>query len=86
MSDDEPNTRATLDEAIRAHAASVVDPDGEVITSWLVLCGTRRYDGGGVVLTLVHDDGLPGYEARGLLTTGLRMVDLSEDDDQDGRP
>ena len=83
MSDDDA-TRAALDEAIRAHAANVIDPDGEVITSWVVLCGTRRYDGGGVVLSLVNDAAMPGYEARGLMATGLRMVDLAEDDDQPG--
>lgn len=78
------DTHQALDEAVRAHAAAEIDPDGEVITSWLVVAATRRFDGGGAVIHLVSDEAMPQWEARGLLSTALRSVDRSEDADQEG--
>jgi hypothetical protein len=78
----EEETRTALDEAVRAHIGKDVDPDGEVVTSWLVTAATRRFDGGGVVIVALSDEAMPQWEARGLLTTALHYVDRSEDADQ----
>lgn len=77
-----PSPLATrLDDAIKAYAEDIVD-DGEVIIDWIVCAATRRYDGGGVVITLSGQDGMPEWQARGILTTALRMVDQQTDTDQ----
>jgi hypothetical protein len=68
------DTRAKLDDAIRAHAADVIE-DGEVIVSWIACAAVRRYDGGGVVITLVSDEAIPKWEARGILHEALFAVD-----------
>lgn len=75
MSDaDEKVTRDALDEPIRAHAEDLVD-DGEVITGWIVLAATRRFDGGGVVIHMVSDESLPTYVARGMFHESLAKID-----------
>jgi len=76
----EADTRAVLDSAIRAHAADLVD-QGEHITGWLALACTRRFDGGGVVITLVSDDGMPVYEVRGILAETMAVVDRRSADE-----
>lgn len=78
---DNDNPREALDAAVRGYAELMVT-DGEVITSWMVVAGTRTFDGGGVVISMPHDEAMPQYEARGLLATALRGVDRTEDVDQ----
>lgn len=75
-------TRAELDTAVRAHAASQLEDDGEVIVSWIALAATRRYDGGGVVIHMPSDHAIPYWEARGILTEALTSIDRIADDDQ----
>lgn len=74
-------TRAALDVAVRKHAESEVD-DGEVITDWIVLAGTRSYEGGGAVIHMVSDESLPQWIVRGMLATGMNAVDRIEAADQ----
>lgn len=80
--------RAVLDEAIRTYAEDAVD-DGEVITDWVVLAATRRFDGGGSVIHLVSGDGLPTYVVRGMLSESMavinrRQTQLDEGEDEGG--
>lgn len=77
-------TRDALDLAVRAHAEDLIDP-GEVIVSWIVVLATRRFDGGGAVINLVSDDGLPTYVARGMFGESLSLMDrnLAAPDDED---
>lgn len=75
-------TRDALDLAVRAHAEDMVD-DGEVITNWIVLAATRRFDGGGVVITMVSDDALPTYVARGMFHECLDTMRRNMDEDDD---
>lgn len=75
--------RKVLDVAI-ADAAAPHLTDGELLTSWLVVVGTRHSEGGGVVIVLAHDDAIPQYEVRGLLTTAVATIDRVEDADQGG--
>lgn len=82
---DEAKTLADLDAAVRAHAEDLVD-EGEVITNWIVLAATRRFDGGGVVIHMVSDEALPTYVARGMFHESLAKMDrmlAAEDDDDD---
>lgn len=76
---DERRTRAALDEAIRAANADRLS-DGEIIVNWIVLAGTRNHHGGGYVLTTLHD-GMPRWEAEGLLRRGLKHIDYDVDED-----
>lgn len=75
-----------VDAAVRAHAEGLVD-DGEVITNWIVLAATRRFDGGGVVIHMVSDESLPTYVARGMFSESLAKIDrrmqASEEHDSD---
>jgi hypothetical protein len=73
--DDQAETRAQLDTALRAHARHQLGTDGEVIVSWIVLAATRRFDGGGVVITLPSDQAMPFWEARGILGDALAAID-----------
>lgn len=67
MSD--PTLRA-LDEAIRAHAADLVNDD-ETVTSWVVVvAGTQTLDGGGAVITM-PDNTSPRWIGKGLFLTAL---------------
>jgi hypothetical protein len=83
---DDTKTRAQLDEAVRAHAAPQLNTDGEVIVSWITLAATRRYDGGGTVITLPSDSAMPFWEARGLLHESLAAINriANEPADDDG--
>lgn len=69
------DTHAALDAAIGAHVRGegLVD-NGEIILSWLVLVGTRTPDDGGATITLVSDDGMPTWQAKGLLTEALDLT------------
>lgn len=71
----EERTRAALDEAIRAHAASAMNTDGEVIVSWIALAAVRRYDGGGAVIHMPCNDVMPWWEARGILHETLADIE-----------
>jgi hypothetical protein len=84
--EDEERTRAVLDEALRAHAASAMYADGEVVVSWLALAAVRRYDGGGAVIHMPSSDVMPWWEARGILHEALASIDrqaASKDDEAD---
>lgn len=72
---DEADTRAALDIALRAHAMNAIDPSGEVIVTWLALAATRRYDGGGAVIHMPADEAMPFWEARGILGEALAAID-----------
>jgi hypothetical protein len=83
MSDaDEEVTRAALDEALRAHAASAMYTDGEVVVSWLALAVVRRYDGGGAVIHMPSSDVMPWWEARGILHEALAGIDRQATSDE----
>lgn len=80
---DGTETLKTLDAAVRAHAEHLAET-GEVITNWIVLAATRRFDGGGVVIHMVSDEALPTYVARGMFHESLAKMDrmlASEGDD-----
>lgn len=77
-------TRAVLDQAIRAHAASSMNPDGEVLVSWLTLAAVRRFDGGGAVISLPSSGVMPFWEARGILTEALAALDRIAAREADG--
>lgn len=70
---DQKITRAALDEAIRAHAADMLDPD-EVIVSWITAVATRNATGGGYVITLQHEL-MPPWEREGILRRALLHTD-----------
>ncbi len=87
MSDDNVSSnsqlRARADEAIRALTEPAIE-SGEVITDWIVVAGTRNHEDGGVVITAAGPHAsMPQWQARGLLTTALRLIDRSEDGDQE---
>lgn len=75
---DEATTRAALDTAIHAHAADKLDED-ELIVNWIVVVGTRKATGGGYVITLAHDH-MPKWEAEGILSRALTVIDADEED------
>ena len=77
-------THDELDDAIRAHAQSLLTP-GELIVAWVVLAATRRHDGGGVVIHMPSNDVMPAWEARGIIAEGLIAVGHGHgpDDDED---
>lgn len=75
------DTRTTLDHAIHAATAEHLD-DGEVITRWMVLAATQRFDGGGAVITLVNDEAVPRWQVRGLLAEAMSIVEHDGHDDQ----
>lgn len=66
-------TRAALDEAIRAHAASELD-SGEAIVAWVVVAGTRSLDDGGATMVLVSDEAVPRWQAKGMLVDALDLA------------
>jgi len=78
----EQQTRAALDDALRAHAAHDLADDGEVIVSWIALAAVRRADGGGVVILMPSDGVMPRWEVLGILYESLRSLD-TEDEDED---
>jgi hypothetical protein len=82
--DNDNTTRAALDDAVRAHAHHQLGSDGEVIVSWITLAATRRYDGGGTVITLPSDQAMPFWEARGILTEALASIDRLANEPADG--
>jgi hypothetical protein len=77
------DTRAALDAALRAHAEPHVD-DGEVITRWVAIAATQRFDGGGVVIMMVDDEAVPRWQVRGVLKEAYSVVDNDGQDDQPG--
>jgi hypothetical protein len=79
---EERQTRAALDEAIRAHAATELDTDGEVIVAWIALAATRNVHGGGFVITMLHDR-MPHWEAEGMLRRAVRNLDAVADVEED---
>lgn len=81
MSED-TETLKTLDAAVRAHAEHLVG-EGEMVTDWIVVLGTRRFDGGGLVRHVVSDDGLPVYVARGMFHESLVKLDRDQGDTDD---
>jgi hypothetical protein len=72
---DEEATRTALDAALRAHAASAMYTDGEIVVSWIALAAVRRYDGGGAVIHMPSSDVMPWWEARGILHETLASLD-----------
>jgi hypothetical protein len=56
----------TLDDVVRAAAAPLAD-DGEVITDWVILCGTRDYRHGGGVILVPCMEGMPTWLVKGLI-------------------
>lgn len=64
-------TRKALEKAIEDHARDKLDGTGSIIHSWIVLCGVVNGNGAGGVLNLVSDDGLPLWQAKGMLTDSL---------------
>jgi hypothetical protein len=80
MTGDDAHKKA-LNEAIAAATAHML-ADGEIVVSWVVVAATRNYTGGGAVITVVGDDGMPQWEARGLLATAMRSVDHQEGEDR----
>lgn len=79
----ESGLRDRADEAIRALMESAIET-GEVITDWIVVAGTRNHEDGGVVITAAGPhESLPQWQARGLLTTALRLIDRAENGDQE---
>lgn len=89
-----PDVAADLDDAIRAAAAAHVDPSGEVVVGWLVVCATRGHAGGGTVIQMPSDGAMPVWQARGILAEALedlrRMGDAdwryTEEHGDDGAP
>lgn len=75
------DTRAALDEAIRAHMAADVDPDGEVIVAWVTLAATRSHDGGGVVIYSGSDEAMPRWQVRGILDEMRAVIDRGDPED-----
>jgi hypothetical protein len=73
--EDEEATRSALDAALRAHAATAMSADGEVIVSWIALAAVRRYDGGGAVIHMPSSNAMPWWEARGILHETLVSLD-----------
>lgn len=81
---DEDATLAALDQAVRAHAASDLNADGEVIVSWMALAAVRRYDGGGFVISMPSGTTMPYWEARGILHEALAMLERMAIRDDEG--
>jgi hypothetical protein len=72
MNDTEP-THDQLDDAVRAHVASDLEP-GEIVVSWIVVAATRVMDGGGNVILAPAGGCMPNWEARGVLAEALSIV------------
>jgi hypothetical protein len=90
------STTDPLDEAVRAAAGTLVQ-SGEQIITWVVLCGTRNFNGDGGVIVMPAEVSMPVWQAKGILVDALdeirngggRMVlpaDGPPDDDLGGGP
>lgn len=74
VDDDNPATLAALDDAVRAHAATYMEP-GDVAITWIALVGIRTVndagDNAGRVMPVFSDGSMPPWIAKGLLHEAL---------------
>lgn len=75
-------TRRALNKAIADHieAADLLNED-EIIVNSVTIVGTRRVDGGGAVIFVGSDEGMPEWEVRGIVHTLITTLDKGIDDD-----
>lgn len=79
-------TKATLDDAMRAELADMLEDD-EVITCWIAVAGVRRLRGGGTIVTtssgLASENGPAVWEVEGLLRRGLAVLNDPNGNEED---
>ena len=66
-------TKAALDEAIRAH--SVAEWEGDLVVDWVLVAGLVSPDSVNTIAVDASRDNMPHYVTVGLLTEGLRLSD-----------
>lgn len=72
-----------LDSAIREGIGPRLGPD-EIPVAWIVVVATRRADGGGAIDITLSDDGMPTWQANGMLLEARDMVrDFARNGDED---
>lgn len=71
-------THTTLDAALQAH---LLDEFGEtlgVVTHWTLVAATVHGEGPGLIAEHSEYEVMPAWQVRGLLSTGLLMIDDEE--------
>lgn len=71
------DTRAALDNAIRAHAAE--EWEGDLPVDWVVVAALVAPDGEHSIGIEASRDPMPNYVTIGLLTEGMRVSDPGND-------